>query len=202
MQLYYFPNTIAVAAALALEEAGTPYTPVHVDCANGAQNTPDYLAINPKARVPALAADGAILTEVGAILEWIGAKAPKLVPQDTWAQAQMRSLMYYCASTMHVNHAHKKRGYRWADQDASKADMTAKVPETMGASAEFIESQMQGPFLAGAQLTLADCYLYPLCHWLPEDGVDLAATPKLATWKTTMDSRPSIGSLRQKGILT
>ena len=117
MQLYYAPNTISVAVAITLEEAGLEYQPVRVDFASAEQTRPGYRQINPKGRVPALVVDGGILTETGALLEYIASRAPEagLVPDDPLLAARMREVMYYLASTMHVNHAHRMRGARWAD---------------------------------------------------------------------------------------
>ena len=134
LKLYYAPNSISIAVAIALEEAGLPYTPLKVDFATAAQTQPEYMAINPKGRVPALVnPQGKVLTETGALLEYIAALAPDahLLPQDAETAAHMHSVMYYLASTMHVAHAHKMRGHRWADQQSSFDDMKAKVPQTM-----------------------------------------------------------------------
>ncbi|WP_286779877.1 glutathione S-transferase family protein, partial [Sulfitobacter sp. UBA4523] len=102
LTLYFTPGTISVAVAIAIEEAALPYQPVRVDFATAEQTKPEYLAINPKGRVPALRLeDNTILTETGALLDYVAAIAPKagLVPTDPTAAAQMRSAMYYLAST-------------------------------------------------------------------------------------------------------
>ncbi|KKL87316.1 hypothetical protein LCGC14_1935950, partial [marine sediment metagenome] len=84
---------------------------------------------------------GTALTETGALLEYVATRAPdaSLVPTDPDAAGHMRGVMYYLASTMHVAHAHKMRGHRWADQQSSFDDMTAKVPQTMAECAAYIE---------------------------------------------------------------
>ena len=112
----------------------------------------------------------------------------------------MREVMFYLASTMHVNHAHKMRGARWADQPGSWEDMRAKVPQTMGISAAYIEAQIEGPFLQGNALTLADPYLFAIASWLESDGVDIAETPKLATFYETMRARPSVKAAIEAGV--
>ncbi len=205
MRLHFAQNTIAVAVAVALEEAGIDYEPVEVRFAEAEQTKPDYLAINPKGRVPALETEGAILTETGALLDYIGAKAPqaKLVPQDVLQAAQMRSVMYYLASTAHINHAHKMRGHRWADQQSSFDDMTQKVPETMTTSAQFIEDRcLTGPFVLGADISIADPYLFIIASWLEGDGVALANFPKISAFLEMMNARASVVAVRDKGILT
>lgn len=194
MQFYFAPNTIAAASAFALNEAGLDYQAIKIDFASGEQTKPEYLKLNPKARVPALVTNQGAITETGAILEYVAALAPDrgLMPSDPFAAAKVREMLHYCASTMHVNHAHKFRGSRWADQDASLADMTAKVPQTMTASCAYVEPLIQGPFLFGEQITIADCHLYTICRWLEGDGVDLAAFPKIEEYMAAMSARASV----------
>ncbi|APX13407.1 glutathione S-transferase family protein [Tateyamaria omphalii] len=202
MKLYYATSTISIAVAIALEEAGLPYDTHQLNFAAGDQQSPGYAKVNPKGRVPALEVDGTILTETGALLDYIATQAPHLMPTDPIQAARARSVMYYLASTMHVNHAHKMRGHRWADQDSSKQDMKAKVPETMTASAQYIETDcLTGPFILGDQITIADTYLFMVCTWLPGDGVDLAPFPKLRSFMDAMEARDSVKTIRAKGML-
>ena len=204
MQLYYAPNTIAVAAAIALEEAGLEYEAVKIDFAAKELTGAAYAQINPQGRVPALAVDGGILTETPALLEYIAELAPEkqLVPEDRLQRARMREVISYLASTMHVNHAHKLRGARWASKPASYKDMKAKVPQTMAASCDFICRQgLRGPFVLGEAFSVADCHLYPVCTWLEGDGVALADYPKLQTFMAAMEARDSVRAVYAKGML-
>ena len=204
MKLYYAPNTISVAAAIGLEEAGLAYEPVLVDFASAEQTKAPYLDLNPKGRVPALTVDTATLTETGAILEFIADQAPGagLVPADPLEAAHMRSVMYYLASTMHVNHAHMRRGNRWADLQTSWDDMAAKVPQTMTASAAYVEENaLRGPFVLGDQISIADPYLYVICAWLPRDGVDTSAFPKISAFLEAMAERPSVRAVTRIDML-
>ncbi|WP_147127154.1 glutathione S-transferase family protein [Shimia ponticola] len=199
MQIYYAPNTIALASLITCEEAGVTVEPIRVDFASGEQTKPAFAKVNPKGRVPALITDHGILTETIAILEYI---APHLIPQDPWDAARMREMMTYLASTMHVNHAHKMRGHRWADKAESHADMTAKVPETMTASCAYVESKIAGPLVMGDTLTLADPYLFTVCTWLEGDGVDVSAFPKLTAFIAAMNARPSVQKAKSEGWFT
>jgi len=204
MRLYYSPGTISIAVAIALEEAALSYEPVKVDFANAEQTKPDYLALNPKGRVPTLEVAGLYLTETGALLDYVAARAPAagLVPQDPLKAAEMRSVMYYLASTMHVNHAHKMRGHRWADRAESHADMTAKVPQTMTESARYVTDHcLQGDYVLGAEFSLADPYLFIVCRWLEKDEVDLAAFPAISAYLERMRVRPSVRAVTDKGML-
>lgn len=205
LKFYYAPGTISVAVALTLEEAGLPYEAIKVDFANAAQTKPEYLAINPKGRVPALVTEsGAVLTETGALLDYIAALAPAagLVPSDIEAAAHMRGVMYYLASTMHVAHAHKMRGSRWADQQSSFDDMKAKVPKTMADCARYIEDEcLRGDYVVGDTLSLADPYLFVVSEWLEGDGVSRADYPRLEAFAKRMENRASVKTIREKGML-
>lgn len=204
MQLYYAPGTISVAVAIALEEAGVTYDPIQVDFAAKEQTTSGYQQINPKGRVPALVADGGILTETGALLEFIADLNPDagLRPSDPIKAARMREVMFYLASTMHVNHAHKMRGSRWASQPSSYKDMKAKVPQTMTDSCQYItQFGLRGPFVLGDTISLADCYLYVITSWLEGDGVKLDNFPKIREFMTAMENRASVRAVYAKGML-
>jgi glutathione S-transferase len=195
LKLYYAAGTCALASHIALEEAGAAYTAERVDFKNSQQTTPEYLAINPKGRVPALVTDRGVLTETPAILAFIAQTAPqaKLMPEDPFAFAQAQSFNTYLCSTVHVAHAHKGRGYRWATDETSFADMKRKVPETMAAGFALIERDMlKGPWVMGEHYTACDAYLFTLTGWLEGDSVDIATLPKVAAHRKRMSERPAV----------
>ena len=204
MKLMYFPGTISVAVAIALEEAGLAHDLVKVDFKQAEQTKPEYHHINPKGRVPALVTGDAVLTETGAILDYIAALVPEqaLIPTDPMAAFRVREAMYYLAGTMHVNHAHKMRGHRWADQQDSWTDMTAKVTETMTDCARHVEDHvLQSPYVCGDIFSIADAYLYPVCLWLPGDKVDLAPFPKIRAFMAAMADRPAVQRVKANGVI-
>jgi glutathione S-transferase len=196
LSLYYAPNTCALASHIALEEAGADYEPVFVDFAGGEQRKPDYLAINPKGRVPALVTDKGILTETPAILAFIAQSFPaaRLAPiDDAFAFAEVQSFNSYLCSTVHVAHAHRLRGSRWADDEAAIEAMKKKVPQSVGDCFELIEHEMlAGPWVMGSDYTICDPYLFTIARWLESDGVDVARFPKVQDHYRRMEARPAV----------
>ena len=196
LKLYYAPATCALASHIALQEAGAAYTLERIDFKANQQNSPEYLAINPKGRVPSLVTDRGILTETPAMLAFIAQSFPlaNLAPlDDPFAFAQAQAFNSYLCSTVHVAHAHKMRGARWATEDTSFADMKRKVPQTVGACFALIERDMlRGPWVMGEQYTICDPYLYTIAGWLEGDGVDLAALPKVADHRRRMAERSAV----------
>jgi glutathione S-transferase len=196
LKLFYAPGTCALASRIALLDAGADHEVVKVDLAQGAQRAPDYLAINPKGRVPALVTDKGVLTETPAILAYIAQTFPAagLAPlDDPFEFARLQAFNSYLCSTVHVNHAHGRRGARWADDQSSFDDMKRKVPETMAAAAALIERDyFEGPWVMGEAYTIADPYLFTIEGWLKGDGVDIADYPVLADHYRRMSERDSV----------
>ena len=196
LNLFYASNTCALASHIALIEADADYETVRIDFRADEQRQPAYLAVNPKGRVPALVTDGGILTETPAILAFIAQSFPqaRLAPVDRpFAFAQVQSFNSYLCSTVHVAHAHRMRGYRWADDPAAIAAMQKKVPQSVGDCFELIDREMlKGPWVMGDAYTICDPYLFTLAQWLEADGVDLVRLPKVADHRRRMSDRPGV----------
>jgi glutathione S-transferase len=84
LKLFSATGSCSLASHIALEEAGADYELVKISLKNGDQRRPDYLALNPKGRVPALVTDRGILTENVAILAYVARTYPEagLAPLD------------------------------------------------------------------------------------------------------------------------
>lgn len=199
LTLYYTPGTCALAVRIALQEAGADHELVRVDFAAGQQRTPEYLAVNPKGRVPALVTSQGILTETPALLAYVAQSFPQaqLAPTDAYGLARMQELHSYLASTVHVAHAHRPRASRWADEPDAIAAIQRKVPQNMTDCFDFIEHHYfaradQGPWVMGGQYTVADGYLFTIGTWLEGDGVDIARFPKVHAHAQRVQERPAV----------
>jgi glutathione S-transferase len=196
LKLYTAPGTCALASHVALAEAGADYTVERLDFKANQQNSPEYLEINPKGRVPSLVTDRGILTETPAMLAYIAQTFPnaKLAPlDDAFAFAQVQSINSYLCSTVHVAHAHKMRGARWATEETSFADMKRMVPKTVGACFALIERKMlKGPWVMGETYTICDPYLFTIAQWMEQDGVDPSRFPKVKDHRERMAERPTV----------
>ena len=196
LKLFYTPGTCALASRIALEDARADYEIMRVDFSKQEQRSPDYLKINPKGRVPALVTERGILTETPAILVYIAQAFPEanLAPlDDAFAFAELQAFNSYISSTVHVNHAHGRRGSRWANDQSSFDDMKQKVPETMAAAMELIEFEMfEGPWVMGETYTIADPYLFTMARWLEGDGVDINVLPRIKDHMERMSTLESV----------
>lgn len=196
LKLFYTPGTCALASHIVLEEAGATYDTVRIDFRANQQQSPDYLKVNPKGRVPALVTDDGVLTETPAILAFVAQSFPdsQLAPfDDAFAFGRVQAFNSYLCSTVHVNHAHRMRGYRWADDPAAHEAMRKKVAQNMTACFDLIESEMfAGPWVMGERFTICDPYLFTLTQWLEADGVDPSRFPKVSDHRQRMAARAAV----------
>jgi len=196
VKLYYAPGSCARAVHVALREAEAEFELELVDFANAEQRGEAYRRINPKARVPALVTGRGVLTEVPAILAFIAQSYPAaaLAPlDDAWEFARMQSFNSYLCATVHVAHAHSRRGERWADDAAAIAEMQRKAPEVMAACFELIDHEfVEGPWVLGDRYTVADPYLFTITQWLPAHRIESARYPRVHAHLERMLARPAV----------
>ena len=196
LKLFFAPHTCALATHIALIDAGAAYELQRIDFATTQQRSAEYLAINPKGRVPALITDRGVLTETPAMLAFVAQSFPqkKLAPlDDPFAFAEVQAFNSYLCSSVHIAHAHRMRGYRWASEETSFADMQRMVPKSVGDGFALIEAHMlRGPWVMGETYTVADPYLFTLAQWLEADGVDTARIPRVMAHRARMAELPNV----------
>ena len=196
LKLHYARHTCALASHIALEEAGADYEIVRVDFSIAEESSPEFLSRNPKGRVPVLETPQGYLTETPAILAYVAQLHPeaKLAPIDNpFAFAELQAFNSYICSTLHVAHAHRIRGHRWADDPDAIIAMQKKVPESVGDCFRFIEDNyLRGPWVMGEHYTLADPYLFTVAQWMEGDGVALEPIPRVVEHRARMLERESV----------
>ncbi len=147
-------------------------------------------------RVPALVTESGTLTETPGLLLFVAQRFPKaeLAPlSDPFALAQVQEFNSYLCSTVHVAHAHGRRGARWADDAAAIEAMKRKVPATMTECFELIERKLlKGPRVMDEQYTICDPYLLTIGTWIEGDGVDTTKLPRVMEHRKRMLARPAV----------
>jgi glutathione S-transferase len=196
LTFYYATDTCALASHIALKDAGADYRLHRIDFATTQQRSAAYLALNPKGRVPALVTPEGILTETPAILAYVAQAYPqaRLAPTDPFRFAKVQEFNSYLCSTLHVAHAHRMRGSRWADEPEAIEAMKRKVPQSVGACYDYVETQIAGPWVMGEAYSIADAYLFTVAQWLEGDGVDPARYPKVIDHRARMAARPNVAA--------
>lgn len=182
----YFRSGTTYRVRLALNWKGLSYETVAVNLVDGGQRAAEYLARNPQGLVPALEADGRILTQSPAIIEWLEDVFPErpLLPADRFERARVRAFAAAIGCDIHpiqnLRVMKKLRADHGADQDTATAWARHWI-ETGFTALEQMAAHTGGSngFLFGDGPSLAEIYLLPQMFNARRFGVDLAAFPRL-----------------------
>ncbi|MDE2048439.1 MAG: maleylacetoacetate isomerase [Betaproteobacteria bacterium] len=171
LRLYnYFRSSASFRVRIALELKGLPYeyVPLHLVRAGGAQLSPEFTALNPQQLVPALEADGQVLTQSLAIIEWLDEThpAPPLLPADPWARAHARALAQAIACEIHPLNNLRVLRYLVRDLKVSEDDKDAWYRHWVETGMAAVEQALHrsaytGTYCMGDAPGLADCVLVP-----------------------------------------
>ena len=201
MKLYYSPGACSLSPHIALLEAGLPYDLVKVDLrAKKLENGDDFLKVNPKGQVPALALDdGKLITEGPVIVQMIADKAGKgLAPaRDSAERYELLELLNFITTELHKN-----LGPQFSPVLADDAKAFFK-DRAMG-KFKYLETRLAGrDYLMGKEFTVADGYLFTMLMWATDRlGFDLSSLPNLAAYKARVGARPKVKEAMQKeGLL-
>jgi glutathione S-transferase len=175
IKLYYAPGACSLAAHIALEEIGLRFELSRVDLAANQQNSAEYLRVNRKARVPALADGDWVLTEAPAILRYVAARFPAagLWPWEPREEARCVEWLDWLSSTIHVAFVHVRRASRYATEPRAIEDVAATAKKTCRELWRAVDAKLgAGPWAIGERYTVADPYL--LVYWTWGRGPALA----------------------------
>ena len=201
MKLYYSPGACSLSPHIALLEAGLPYELVKVDLrAKKLENGDDFLRVNPKGQVPALALDsGELITEGPVIVQMIADQAAgkNLAPaRDSTERYKLLEWLNFITSELHKNFGPL---FSPVLSDDAKAFFKDRV---MG-KFKYIDGALAGhDYLMGKQFTVADGYLFTILTWADRMKFDLSAMPTLLAYKARVAERPKVKeALTKEGLL-
>ena len=202
MKLYYTPGACSLSPHIVLLEAGLPYELVKVDLrAKKLENGDDYLKVNPKGQVPALALDGGeLVTEGPVIVQMIADKVPakNLAPvRDSAERYKLQEWLNYITAELHKN-----MGPLFSPMLSDDAKAFFK-DRAMG-KFKYIDGRLAGhDYLMGKQFTVADAYLFVMLSWADAMKFDLSGLPNLVAYKARVAARPKVQeALVKEGLMT
>lgn len=202
--LVYAKGTCAIGIQVLLEEVGMSYDIKKADFSKGEQHTPEFRAINPKGKVPALVRDdGSVLTEYGAIAMWLALTNPdkKLVPADPEGMARVIEALDFAVGTLHML---SWRMFRRPDAYTANADEQAQLKDRGRYAVEkglaVVNEQLEGKDWIAGDYSIADSALYYVEFWVAE----VAKWPLPANVQKHYDrmkQRPSVQvSRKEEGV--
>jgi glutathione S-transferase len=184
MKLYYSSGACSLADHIALHEAGLVFDHVKVDLKTGRTETGvDFSTINPKGYVPALTLDsGETLSENIAILDWIAHQNSALAPSGPMGHTHLLEALAFVSTEIH-------KSFKPFFAGASESDK-AKARETIQKRMGYLAATMQGDYLFGSAVSVADCYLFVMLLWARKFDIEPPAA--LVGFRETMMNRASV----------
>ncbi|MBA3667555.1 MAG: glutathione S-transferase N-terminal domain-containing protein [Sphingomonas sp.] len=204
LRLFYSPGACSLVPHVALEEAGADFELVRAMIAEGAHQRPEYLAINPHGRVPALATDQGVITENIAILNFIADQfgAEGSVPRgDAFAAARCNELLGWFASSVHIAFSQIWRAHRFTDDEAAQRTVTVSGNATVRRHFEEIDGLCGDGWLVENRFSAADSYLLTFFRWSCKIGADMTRYPRWAALAGRAIERPAVArALGNEGL--
>ncbi len=208
--LYWAPGTCAIAPRIVLEEIGAPYQEERVSIDQQSRNevlvNSDYLKINPKGRVPALAIGDRVLTEAPAIMMYLARQNPgaSLLPDDAEGEARVLEWLNYLTTAVHaVAFGQIVRPQRFVEEAEAFPLVVAKGRRNVATAYAHIEKELTGrQWAAAEQYTLADIYL--LFFYLGSKRFGNPMEKNFPAWAAVADralARPAVArALKREGL--
>jgi glutathione S-transferase len=200
LRLFYSPGACSIVSHIALDEAGADYEPVRVMLADGEQLKPEYLAINPHGRVPALATDEGVITEQIAVVNYIADRFGKQgsVPRgDASASAKCNELLGWFASTVHISFAQIFRPSRFVTEESAHDAVTKGGRAALLKHFDEIEGMCGDGWTIGGAFTAADSYLLIFFRWGKRLDFDMARYPRWVALADRVLDRPAVARTLQ-----
>lgn len=192
IDLYTWSTSNGRKVSIALEEMGLPYAVHPIDIYRGEQFRPDFLALSPNNRIPAIVdrEAGQTLFESGAILIYLAEKTGRFMPTGParwdvlqWLMWQMGGIGPMLGQAAHFLQYNPGKSAYAEERYGAEARRLYGVLDRRLAEAEYV---------AGADYTIADMAVWPWISRYEHQRIDLAEFPNVARWYAALAARPAV----------
>jgi GST-like protein len=198
IDLYYWPTSNGHKITIFLEEAGIPYRIVPVNISKGDQFKPDFLAISPNNRMPAIVdnapADGGApisVFESGAILVYLAEKSGQFMPKDVRGRTRLQEWLFWQMGGLGPMSGQRGHFINQAPQPANAYGLERYSKETDRLHA-VLDKQLAGKDYITGDYSIADMACYPWCVSAGRYGTTYERYANIRAWMTRMAARPAV----------
>jgi GST-like protein len=202
IEVHYWPTPNGHKVTIALEEMGLPYVIKPVNIGRGEQFTPDFLAISPNNRMPAIVdpdgpgAEPIAVFESGAILQYLGRKTGQFYPSDERARVKVDEWVHWQMANLGPNAGQRNHFRNYAPtfifdqrQIAYAANRyTNEVSRRYGV----LNTQLQGRDYITGDYTIADMLSWPWVFARDGQGIMIDDFPHIKSWHARVAERPGV----------
>lgn len=207
IELYFWPTPNGLKISIALEEMALPYVIKPVAIGKGEQFKPDFMAISPNNRMPAiLDPDGPggepiSVFESGAILQYLGRKTGKFYPHDERARVEVDEWLFWQMAGVGpmFGQASHFRNYapNLVDDPEKIAYGVTRYNNEVNRLLGVLERRLDGRDFVAGEYAIADMASYPWIKVAAVFGQDMSLFPRVQAWLDRIAARPAV----QKGVI-
>ena len=198
MQLHYFPGNASMTPHMLLEELGAPCQRVLVDRTKNAQNSPEYLKLNPNGKIPVLVDGDLVLYETAAIVLHLvdtHAEAGLAPALGTAERAMFYKWLMWLTNTLQAEMPLYFYADRWTDDAGGAAQVKRHAEAHIAAMIDQLEAEFarhRGPWFLGERYSALDPYVLMLCRWTRGMARPARTLPALGPYLQRMLARPAV----------
>jgi glutathione S-transferase len=194
--LYWARSSANMVCHAAMIEMGVPFKLVEVDVDKGQQKSPDYLKLNPNARVPTLVEDGRVMYESAAILLYLCEKHPQaglMPPVGSPQRAPFLQWLFYLTNTVQEALMNWWHADNYLDKSEQQIALVAGAERRLARMWQLLDQQIAagGPFLLGRECTAVDLFLTMVAHWSRKTAKPARGYPNIGKLMALVETRPS-----------
>lgn len=195
--LYYAPITCALAPYISLTEANADFEVRPLNFRKQQHMSPEYMAINPKHKVPLLVVDGETLTESTAIQVWIARNFPQanLLPADPWQELKAISLFSWCSSGIHPYLSRINSPPKVCDVPGTEDSVRANALKALSECFGIADDMLAGHDYFFDRFTAPDGHFFWCCRRATQFDIDLSGWSNVAAHFERMQTRASVQKL-------
>ena len=204
MKLFYAPGACSMGIHVLLEETGNPYQAEHLDTREGQQHQPEFVALNPKGKVPTLIRDdGSVLTEWPAIATYLARINPEInfLPKEADAESRVFEAVDYIVGTIHMQGFN--RLFQPGNFTPNEADYDAvnKVGRDIAAKGfSLMDNALRGKDYLVDKPSIADLALFYVEYWATA-FFEITLPANCAAHLVRMKARPAVQrTLKAEGL--
>ncbi len=201
LEVWSWPTPNGHKVHIAVEELGIPYKLVPVNIGKGEQFRPEFLAITPNHRIPAIVdpegpgGKPLSLFESGAILIYLAEKHGRLIPRDPAARYTCLQWLMFQMGGVGPMFGQYGHFHNYAPEDVPYAK-TRYANEVRRLHGVLEKRLAQAKYLAGEEYSIADIATFPWLRFPERRGIDFNEFPSVKRWFATIEARPAV----QRGV--
>ena len=204
--LYYSPGSCSLIIHCLLEELGVPFETKRVDTEKGEHRTAEYLALNPKGKVPVLLTPDGALTECVALIEYLcdrhDAGGTLLGRAGTWQRAKTLERIATIATEVHPVYGRFFHVDDYASEENVRAAVKSRGAEKVLDWFRAEDAALGGPYWSGDTMTAADLYFMTAARWGRWLEPQVTRMRNIEPFMKRMGERPAVARAMARESIT